>query len=408
MALRIFNTASSRDELFTPVEKGKVGMYVCGPTAYDYSHIGHAKTYLVYDVIKRYLLFLGYKVKHIQNLTNIDENITRRALKADVEPLEMSDKFIHEYLKDMDSLNIIRADVYPRTSDHIGDCIRMTQDLLDKGFAYETKGDVYFDTSKPCSLGTLIHEKLEHVVSDDLASLKFHNPGRRAHLDFAVWKRARPWELSWHSPWGEGRPGWHTECAIMSHKYIGPTVDIHGGGMDLIFPHHESEAVLSEALTGEPAARYWIHNQFVTVEGEKMSKSRGNLITIREALERAGPDALRFYLLSVHYRKRLAFSCHRLDVAKETLEHFRETVTKAITKKQPHLKDVNKDLLESCIKAFYNAMDNDFDTPRAMTCLRDLVRLLEKCRVRGKNCDKVTKALLDCQKILGIDLGVED
>jgi cysteinyl-tRNA synthetase len=406
MALRIFNTASSREERFDPVTKGHVNIYTCGPTTYDYAHVGHARTYIVYDVMKRYLVHLGYKVRHVQNFTDMDEKILRRAIEVDMDPFDLSRKFIEEFLKDMDFLGIMRADLYPRTTEHIHDCIRLAQDLIAKGVAYEANGDVYFDASKTEAFGRLIHESLEDVVTDPLDKVHFENPGKQSVLDFAIWKRSKGWEVSWESPWGRGRPGWHTECAIMSHKYLGPTMDIHGGGVDLIFPHHEAEAVLSEALSGRRSVKYWVHNQFVTYYGEKMSKSKGNLVTARRALELVGPDALRYYLLSTQYRKKMDFSLEGLEAAREALNGIQRTFARSMVGVRRGCKDAGPRRVEACIDHFFRAMDSDFDTGRAIQAVNDLADLLDRLRVRGVTRSSVVKALTDFQTILGFSLGI--
>jgi len=406
MALRIFNTASSREERFEPVTKGHVNIYTCGPTTYDYAHVGHARTYIFYDVMKRYLGHLGYKVRHVQNFTDMDEKILRRAIEVDMDPFDLSRKFIDEFLRDMDFLGVMRADLYPRTTEHIHDCIRLAQDLIAKGVAYEANGDVYFDASRTKAFGRLIHESLEDVVTDPLDKVRFENPGKRSVLDFAIWKRSKEWEVSWESPWGRGRPGWHTECAIMSHKYLGPTMDIHGGGVDLIFPHHEAEAVLSEALSGRRSVKYWLHNQFVTYYGEKMSKSKGNLVTARKALELAGPDALRYYLLSTHYRKKMDFSLEGLEAARESLIGIQRTFARSLVGTRRGCKDAGPRRVEACIEHFYSAMDSDFDTGRAIQAINELADLLERKRVRGETRSHVEKALTNFQAILGFSLGI--
>jgi len=406
MALRIFNTASSREERFEPVTKGCVNIYTCGPTTYDYAHVGHARTYLFYDVMKRYLIHLGYKTRHVQNFTDMDEKILRRSIELDMDPFDLSRKFMDEFLRDMDFLDVMRADVYPRTTEHIHDCIRLAEDLIRKGVAYEANGDVYFDATKTKAFGRLIHESLEDVVTDPLDKVHFDNPDKRGVLDFAIWKRTGEWEVSWESPWGRGRPGWHTECAIMAHKYLGPTMDIHGGGVDLIFPHHEAEVVLSEALSGKRSVKYWVHNQFVTYGGEKMSKSMGNLVTARKALELVGPDALRFYLLATHYRKKMDFSLLSLEVAAENLHALQRTFARSLAGKRPGCKDAEARSLNACINHFFSAMDSDFDTARAILAVFELADILEKKRVMGKARSKLRRAVQDYQRILGLSLGI--
>jgi cysteinyl-tRNA synthetase len=406
MALRIFNTASSREELFEPLSQECINIYTCGPTTYDYAHVGHARTYLFYDVMKRYLVHLGYMVRHVQNFTDMDEKIMRRSLELDMDPFDLSSKFIGEFLKDMDLLGLRRADVYPRTTEHIHDCIQLAQDLIKKGVAYEADGDVYFDASKTKAFGRLIHEELKEVVADPMDKVRRVNPRKKGLLDFAIWKRSKEWEVSWESPWGRGRPGWHTECAIMSHKYLGSVVDIHGGGVDLIFPHHESEYVLSEALTGRASVRYWVHNNFVTSEGQKMSKSKGNMITARKAIEMVGPDALRYYLLSTHYRKKMDFTLEGLDLARYNLLEIQRVLARGLAMKRTGCKEATRKALDTCLGHFFRAMDSDFDTSKAILAIIELASLLERRRVAIKDRARVKKAVLDFQQILGLSLGL--
>jgi len=406
MALRIFNTASSREERFDPVSKDCVNIYTCGPTTYDYAHVGHGRTYLFYDVMKRYLVHLGYTVRHVQNFTDMDEKIMRRALELDTDPFDLSSKFIAEFLKDMDFLGVQRADVYPKTTEHIQDCIRLAQDLVKKGVAYEADGDVYFDASKTKAFGRLIHEELKDVVADTMDKTRMVNPLKRGLLDFAIWKRSKEWEVSWESPWGRGRPGWHTECAIMAHKYLGSVVDIHGGGVDLIFPHHESEYVLSEALTGRCPVHYWIHNNFVTSEGQKMAKSIGNMVMVRKAIEMVGPDAVRYYLLSTHYRKKMDFTLEGLELARDNLGEIQRVLARVLAMKRAGCKEAKRKALDTCIGHFYKAMDSDFDTSKAILAIIELASLLERRRIGLKDKAHVKTAVLDFQKILGLSLGL--
>ena len=406
MALRIFNTASSREERFEPVSKDCVRIYTCGPTTYDYAHVGHARTYVFYDVMVRYLMRIGYKVRHVQNFTDMDEKILRRSIELDMDPFDLSSKFIAEFLKDMDFLGVRRADVFPKTTEHIHDCIGLAQDLIEKGFAYEAKGEVYFDAKKTTAFGRLIHESLDAVIVDPLDRVRFANPHKRGLLDFAIWKRTKEWEVSWESPWGRGRPGWHTECAIMSHKYLGPVMDIHGGGLDLIFPHHEAESVLSEALTGKPSVRYWVHNQFVTNEGEKMSKSKGNMVLARRAMELVGPDALRYYLLSTHYRKKMEFSIQGLMLARDNLTEIQRVIARGLRPGRPGCKPATRKALDTCIGHFFRAMDSDFDSSKAILAIIGLASLLERKRIAHKDMGRVKKAVLDFQGVLGLSLGL--
>ncbi len=303
--MKVFNTLSGQKEEFLP-RGDEVKMYVCGVTPYDNCHIGHAMSYIIFDVIRRYLHFRGYKVKYVQNITDIDDKIIDRASKLGITPAELAQKYTDSYFEDMDALNIERADIYPRATGEIAKIIEVIKTLIDKGYAYPAAGSVYFRVRKAADYGKLAHRTLESMMAG--ARIE---PGedKEYPMDFALWKASKPGEPSWESPWGQGRPGWHIECSAMSLKYLGDTLDIHGGGQDLIFPHHENEIAQSESFTGKkPFVKYWLHNGLVQLGEEKMSKSLGNLITIKQTLENYSPDALRIFVLSSHYRSPLRYS----------------------------------------------------------------------------------------------------
>jgi cysteinyl-tRNA synthetase len=326
MVLRLYDTRSRRKEPFTAPEGREVRMYVCGPTVYDRSHLGHARSYIDFDVIRRYLEFSGHRVRHVQNFTDVEDVITKRARAAGMEPLAYAEKYIQAYLEDMDSLNVERAHTYARVSEHIPEILAAVKTVIANGFGYAVDGDVYFRTRKTKhSFGILTHQKFDDIIADPLPpDSKKEDP-----LDFAVWKRSREDEPGWDSPWGRGRPGWHVECFAMASKHLGPQVDIHGGGKDLIFPHHESEAMICEAVNGTDWARYWMHNGFLTLESEKMSKSLGNFITIREVVERWGGEVVRLCLLKDPYRKDCEYDADCFRITGEQIDGVRAVIARA-------------------------------------------------------------------------------
>ena len=324
MPLKIYNTASREMEEFVPLAEGKVGMYVCGPTTYDLSHMGHARAYVAFDMVRRYLEFIGYDVNYVQNFTDVDDKIIARSAERGVPPLEFARMYVDEYFKDMDLLNIKRATVHPYASENIPDMIRVVEGLMKNGFAYNVRGNVYFSIYKALDkVGQLTHQPLDEMLDGARVEI---NPEKDHPKDFALWKRAKEGEISWDSPWGAGRPGWHIECSTMSTKYIGETLDIHGGGQDLIFPHHESEILQSECLTGLKFSRYWMHNGFVRINEEKMSKSLGNFFTIREVLKKHSPAVVRFFFLHTHYRQPIDYSNEHLEEAGRSLERIKTSI----------------------------------------------------------------------------------
>jgi len=370
---------TGRLEPFEPSDKGKVSVYVCGPTVYDYSHIGHARTYVSFDVIVRYLEYKGYKVTYVVNITNIDDKIVARAKETNEDPLALSKRFEQAFFEDMKEFNLRPADFYPRVSDHIQDIIIMTEGLIEKGVAYVTDGDVYFDVTKIQDFGKLSHQNLDQMMAG--ARVEIDRKKRSPH-DFALWKRSDKGEPSWDSPWGKGRPGWHMECSAMSMKYLGPQLDIHGGAKDLIFPHHENEIVQSESYTGKkPFVKYWIHTGFLTIDGQKMSKSLGNFITIRDLLKKHSAESFRLFVLSTHYRRPVDFSDEGLTQAEATLERIYETRDrlKNLIKSNACRESKGEErLLEEMAEAkekFLMGMENDFNSAIALASFHELIRL---------------------------------
>ncbi len=376
--MRVYNTLTRQKEEFIPIVPGEVKMYVCGPTVYNFFHIGNGRTFIVFDTIRRYLEYRGYKVTFIQNFTDIDDKMINKANDEGITVKELGDKYIKEYYQDADALNIERASVNPRATEYINDIIKFVEKLIELGFAYEVDGDVYYRTKKFNSYGKLAGQNLEDLQAGARISV---DERKQDPMDFAIWKSQKPGEPAWESPWGPGRPGWHIECSCMVKKLLGDTIDIHAGGMDLKFPHHENEIAQSEALTGKPFANYWLHAAFVNVDNKKMSKSLNNFFTAREILEEYDADAIRFLMLSGHYRIQINFTKELLDSAKSSIERLYNCINNL-----ENLKDeVNKKLmdekereyLKSLCKyreRFIEKMDDDFNTADAISVLFDLTK----------------------------------
>jgi cysteinyl-tRNA synthetase len=383
MSLTIYNTLTRQKEKFEPIHEGLVGMYVCGPTVYSDSHIGHGKSYVSFDVIVRYLRYLGNKVLYIQNITDVghllddgEDRMLKQSKIEKIHPMQIAEKITQSYFEDMDKLGIVRPDISPRASGHIIEQIEMIKQLLAKGFAYEVNGSVYYDVQKFRNYGKLSGRVLDEAVEGTRVESRSE---KRNPVDFALWKKAESGHIMhWPSPWGEGFPGWHIECSAMSMKYLGETFDIHGGGMDNQFPHHECEIAQSESATGKPFVKYWIHNNLVTVGGKKMSKSLGNFVTLKDAFIKYDPLVIRFFILQSHYRSTLDFSDEALQGAKTgyeklltTLRNLREELQKAESEKRTEGAGFD---LSSYKKRFLEAMDDDFNAPLAMGVLFELSR----------------------------------
>jgi len=389
MTIAIYNSLTGAKEELQPLEPGRVRMYVCGITAYDYSHIGHARSAVIFDVIVRWLRHRGLKVEFARNFTDVDDKIIRRAKAEGADPLALADRFIQEYGREMDSLGVLRADVEPRATGHIPEIIALTGRLIASGHAYAAGGDVYFAVTSWPGYGELSRKNLEELQAGVRVEPGEH---KRNPLDFALWKASKPGEPVWQSPWGPGRPGWHIECSAMSMKYLGESFDIHGGGKDLIFPHHENERAQSEAATGKPFVRYWVHNGLVTVNHEKMSKSLGNFITVADALKEYSAEALRLFMLSAHYRSPVDYSAQSMREATQALGRLygayavarqdggegkvgESKVNEAALKKGE--KAVWEEL-KPLPQSFAEAMDDDFNTARAIGYLFDAARAVNK------------------------------
>jgi cysteinyl-tRNA synthetase len=382
MALRVYNTLSGTKEEFVPINPGKVGMYVCGVTVYDHCHIGHARANVVFDMIFRYLRAKGLEVNYVRNYTDIDDKIINRANREGVPYQEISERFIHEFDLDMERLMLLLPTFQPKATEHVPEIIALVQKLIDKDFAYQSGADVFFCVEKFDPYLKLSKRNLE----DMQAGARIEVDERKRHpMDFALWKGAKPGEPYWESPWGQGRPGWHIECSAMSMKFLGETLDIHGGGKDLIFPHHENEIAQAEAATGKPFVKYWLHNGFVNINAEKMSKSLGNFFTIKEVLERYDAEVLRFFLLSAHYRSPIDFSDQNLKDSELGLERIYKALAGIderleAASEQPQSEE-SAELSEKCAALstrFGEAMDDDFNTALALGHVFDLVRAINR------------------------------
>jgi cysteinyl-tRNA synthetase len=376
-ALRVYSTLSRRKEEFVPLVPGEVRMYVCGVTVYDLSHIGHARSAIVFDVLRRYLLYKGYRVTFVKNYTDVDDKIIRRANEEGVAARVVSERYIAAYDEDMETLGVLRPDENPRATEHVEGMIALIERLIAAGVAYVVDGDVYFEVARFPAYGRLSGKNLEELLAGARVDV---DERKRDPRDFALWKSAKPGEPSWPSPWGPGRPGWHIECSVMAMRYLGESFDVHGGGEDLVFPHHECEIAQAEAVTGKTFARYWVHNGFVNIGKEKMSKSLGNTLTIRELVKRHEPDALRLWMLGSHYRHGIEWSDERVEETARALERFRRLLddpraAAAAGAPAPRLLELRAQ--------FEAAMDDDFNTPQALAVLFEMARVVNEDRERG-------------------------
>lgn len=378
--MKIYNTMTRKKEEFIPLEEGKVKMYVCGPTVYNFIHLGNARPFTVFDTLRRYFEYRGYEVTYIQNFTDVDDKIIKRSHEEGISPEEVAEKYIKEYFIDCDGLGIKRATVHPQVTDNIENIIVFVQDLIDKGYAYEAGGDVLFRTRKFEEYGKLSHQNIEEL---ELGARIDVDDKKEDPLDFVLWKAKKDGEPGWQSPWGEGRPGWHIECSVMSNRYLGNTIDIHAGGQDLQFPHHENEIAQSECRNGHTFARYWMHNGYINVDGEKMSKSLGNFFTVRDISEKYDLGLVRFFLLATQYRNPVNFSDTVLEQAKAGLERLTNARDNAEfilgNLDDSGLRDEEKDLasgLDKYRERFIEAMDDDLNTADAISVIFELAKFM--------------------------------
>ena len=374
--MKILNTLTRRKEEFVPINEGKVGIYVCGPTVYDYIHIGNARPMIVFDTLRRYLEYKGYDVNYVSNFTDVDDKIIKRANEEGVDASVISERYIAEVKKDMAALNVREATTHPKATEEIPDMIEMVKTLIEKGYAYEVNGTVYFRTRKFKDYGKLSKKNIDDLRSGNRDLLVSGVDEKEDPLDFVLWKPKKEGEPSWPSPWGGGRPGWHLECSVMSKKYIGDVIDIHAGGEDLVFPHHENEIAQSEAANGTEFARYWMHNGFLKINNEKMSKSLGNFFTVREIAEKYPLQVIRFFMLSAHYRSPLNFSADLVEASKNGLERILTAVDrlKSISGTEGEVDKAVADEMDAFVKKYEAAMDDDLNTADAISVIFELVK----------------------------------
>ena len=415
--MKLYNTLTRKKEEFVPITPGEVKMYVCGPTVYNFFHIGNGRTFIVFDTIRRYLEYRGYKVKFVQNFTDIDDKMINKANEEGTTVKNIGDKYISEYYTDADALNIERATVNPRATEFIDDIIDFVSKLIEKGYAYEVDGDVYFRTKKFEAYGKLSGQSLEDLqmgASNRTSSGSRINVDERKKdpMDFAIWKAQKPGEPAWDCPWGKGRPGWHIECSCMAKKLLGETIDIHAGGMDLAFPHHENEVAQSEALTGKTFANYWLHSAYVNVNNQKMSKSLNNFFTARDILKEYDADVIRFFMMSAHYRIQINFSKELLDSAKASMDRLYNAVSNLenligeVSKEE--MNEEEKSYLDSLDKyreRYIQKMDDDFNTADALTVLFELSKDINTNITINSSKELATKAL-ELIRELGGPLGI--
>ena len=401
MTLTIFNTLTRKREAFETIEPGKVRMYVCGPTVYDRAHVGHAMSSVVFDVIRRYLEYRGYQVRHVMNYTDVEDKIIRRAQERGVDPAELAEQYLQQYDRHLRDLNVLPATLNPRASQEIGQIIAMVQALLERGYAYTVDGDVYFRVGHDPDYGKLSRRKLE----DMRAGARLEIDQRKEDpADFALWKAAKAGEPAWDSPWGRGRPGWHIECSAMNLRYLGEQIDIHGGGNDLVFPHHENEIAQTESFTERPFARFWIHNGMLQLGGEKMSKSLGNLITIDEFLEKHSSDVFRMVVLNSSYRGPLTFTEMVLEQAESALDRLHSGLRPVVepATASPQAGQTLEIKAQEIIGGFEAAMDDDFNTAGALAQLFDLVRAIHQAREAGAETAAFEAAQSTLRRLAGV------
>ncbi|MBQ0025762.1 MAG: cysteine--tRNA ligase [Lachnospiraceae bacterium] len=407
--MKIYNTLSSRKEEFVPIEEGKVRMYVCGPTVYNLIHIGNARPMIFFDTVRRYFEHKGYEVKFVSNFTDVDDKIIKAANAEGVDSSVISERYIAECKKDMAGMNVRPATVHPKATEEIGGMIEMIKKLIEKGFAYEVNGTVYYRVRSFANYGRLSGKNLDDLKSGSRDLLVSGEDEKDDPMDFVLWKPKKEGEPSWPSPWGDGRPGWHIECSVMSQKYLGDTIDIHGGGEDLIFPHHENEIAQSEAASGKPFSHYWMHNAFLNIDNRKMSKSLGNFFTVRDIAEKYDLQVLRFFMLSAHYRSPLNFSAELMAAAKNGLDRI-VTCAKTVKEYAGDTASCGSDELKAYIEKFEAAMDDDFNTADAIAAVFELVKYINTgiaSAMPKEAAAAASELLTELCDILGINTEVE-
>lgn len=403
--MKLYNTLTRKKEEFIPIEDNKVRMYSCGPTVYNYFHIGNARPFIMFDLLRNYLIYRGYEVTFVQNFTDVDDKIIKRANEEGISPFEVADKYIAEYFRDADGLGIRRADVHPRVTENIPQIIEFIGELIEKGYAYESAGDVYFDTQKFKDYGKLSRQNLAEL---NLGSRIEVNEDKKHPMDFALWKKKKEGEIGWASPWSEGRPGWHIECSVMSRRYLGDTIDIHSGGQDLIFPHHENEIAQSEARSGKPFSNFWVHNGYINIDNQKMSKSLNNFFTVREISEEMDLEIVRFFMLSAHYRGPVNYSKELLDQAKAGMTRLYNSKNRMeflLSMAESGVREeerANLEKLPEFKKAFIDAMDDDLNTADAITAIFELVTFVNTTAKDESSKEYVEECLAIFSELTGV------
>jgi cysteinyl-tRNA synthetase len=404
--MKLYNTLTQQKETFVPLTEGKVRMYSCGPTVYNYFHIGNARPFIVFDVLRRFLKYIGYDVKFVQNFTDVDDKIINRSLEEGITAKEVADKYIAEYFKDADALGIERADVHPRVSDHMPEIIQMISDLEKNGLAYNVDGNVYYQVEHFHDYGKLSHQNIDDLKSGARIEV---SDEKRSPLDFALWKKAKPGEPFWDSPWGNGRPGWHIECSAMSRKHLGERIDIHGGGQDLIFPHHENEIAQSEGSCGCKFSNYWVHNGYININNEKMSKSKGNFFTVRDIAKHFDLEVVRMFMLMAHYRSPVNFSDELLEQAKNALDRLYNAkyqmeylLDHAKAEDATSAEREWMDTLSQYKNSFVTAMEDDLNTADGIAAIFELVREINSTLNDASSKECIAAALTLFKELTGV------
>ena len=411
--VRIYNSITRKKEEFVPLQEGKVSMYVCGPTVYNYIHIGNARPAIAFDTVRRYLEYKGYDVKYVSNFTDVDDKLIKASKELGETVPEIAERFIEAFFEDTGALNVKKATVHPRVLDHMPDIIEFIKILIDKGHAYESDGDVYFKTRSFDNYG-----KLSQQSVDDLKVGARIEAGEKKKdpLDFVLWKQAKEGEISWESPWGKGRPGWHIECSVMARRHLGDTIDIHAGGQDLTFPHHENEIAQSECMTDKTFANYWMHNGYINIDNTKMSKSLGNFILVHDIIKEIEPNVLRYFMISVHYRNPINYNRELVDAARSSLERIQDSYHHALERLEKAVDEASDgkvlELIDDNIKLFESHMDDDFNTANAITAWHELTGELNKYLRRPATCKAVLQKFIETfdaySQVLGVSLGRKD
>ncbi|GEK59699.1 cysteine--tRNA ligase [Marinococcus halophilus] len=412
MAIHIYNSLTNKKEPFQPIDPDRITMYVCGPTVYNYIHIGNARPAIVFDAVRRYLSYRGYNVYYVSNFTDVDDKIIKAAQEMNEEVPTLANRFIDTYLEDIESLGVEKADLHPRATETVEEMVEFIEQLIAKGFAYESNGDVYYRTKKFKEYGKLSSQSVGDLQMGARIEI---GEQKEDPMDFTLWKKAKENEIAWDSPWGEGRPGWHIECSAMVKKYMGDTIDIHAGGQDLKFPHHENEIAQTEALTGKPMAHYWMHNGYININNEKMSKSLGNFVLVHDMIQQHDPEVIRFFMMQAHYRNPINFDNDLLESARAGLERLRSTLENVKHRRSESVNggsSAGQEAAERAKARFLEEMDDDFNTANAISVLFDLAREANKYMQQPQtsiaSLDAIVETMTDMGSVLGVSLEREE